>query len=207
VTIQLSRPTSFTAVAPRQLAARPGVPASPLRAGARPSRRARRRTVGGVPTLCAALICVGSLCCEPSLARATRAARAASTPSTAQILAPSATMTPDALPVDRLVYRCGNAYSAHPCENARSLDVEDPRTAAQRVQADDLVARDKRLASWLEAQRREREGAASEPRKAVRRKAAKGCIESATIACVPKQPRPRRAVSKAASAAMPAAAK
>jgi hypothetical protein len=116
-------------------------------------------------------------------------------------------MTPDALPADRAVYRCGNTYSTHACENARPLDVEDPRTAAQRLQADDLVARDKRLASWFEAQRREREGPASEPRKAARRKAAKGCVESAAIACVPKQPHPRRAVSKAASSAMPAAAK
>jgi len=154
----------------------------------RASHAPRSRT----PALCAAMLCAGSLWADATQARAPRAPRAASTPSTAQILAPSAATVPDALPPDRLIYRCGNSYSPHACADAKALDVDDPRTDHQRLQAEDVAVRDKRLASWLEAGRREREGAASEPGKA-RSRANRGCVASATVACDVRKTKVRRA--------------
>ena len=174
--------------------------ASPGRArDARPGRARRPRA----PALCAAMLCAGSLWADAAQARTPRVPRAASTPSTAQILAPSAATVPDALPPDRVVYRCGNSYSPRACadEAATPLDVADARSDAQRRQAEDVSARDKRLASWLEAGRREREKVASEPARARVSHASAGCVETATIACTPKKPRPRHAVSKKASGA------
>jgi hypothetical protein len=145
------------------------------------------------------MLCAAGLWADVAAARTPRAPRAASTPSTAQILAPSAATVPDALPPDRVVYRCGNSYSPHACADTRPLDVADPRSEGQRTQARDVAARDRRLAAWFEAGRREREGAASAPKMA-RPGAVKGaCIDTAAIACVPRKPRPRHAVSKAAS--------
>jgi hypothetical protein len=147
------------------------------------------------------MLCAASLWVDFAAARTPRAPRAASTPSTAQILAPSAATVPDALPPDRVIYRCGNSYSPQACADARPLEVADPRSEGQRLQAADVAARDKRLARWFEAGRHEREGAASEPKKA-RTRAVKGaCVETAANACVPKKARPRHAVSKAASGA------
>ena len=122
--------------------------------------RTRRRRALAVAT-CAAMLQAASLSAAAAQARKPRAPKAASTPSTAQILAPSAATVPDALPPDRLIYRCGNTYSSQACPNAKRVDVADARSDAQRRQSDELTARDKRLAAWLEAQRHEREAAAS----------------------------------------------
>ena len=148
------------------------------------------------PALYAALLCAGGLWVDAVQARTPRAPRAASTPSTAQILAPSTATVPDALPADRTIYRCGNSYSARPCGDAAPLDVADARSQAQRLQAEDVSARDKRLASWLEAGRRERERAASAPATARVARASTGCVETAAISCMPKKPRPRHALIK-----------
>lgn len=165
----------------------------PAASHARAQGRARaRQGARHTPALCAAMLCAGSLWADATQARPPRAPRAASTPSTAQILAPSAATVPDALPPDRLIYRCGDSYSPHACVDAKPLDVDDPRTASQRLQAEDVATRDQRLASWLEAGRREREGAASEPKNG-RSRANKGCIASATLACDVRKPKVRRA--------------
>ena len=149
------------------------------------------------------MLCAAHLCADASATRKPKHPKAASAPSTAQILAPSAATVPDALPPDRVIYRCGNSYSPRPCadEAATPMDVADARSDAQRRQAEDVSARDKRLASWMEAGRREREKAASEPTRARVSRASTGCVETATIACTPKKPRPRHAVSKKASGA------
>ena len=172
---------------------------------ARPARACRPRA----PALCAAMLCAGSLWADAAAARTPRTPRAASTPSTAQILAPSAATVPDALPPDRAVYRCGNSYSPRPCAHTQAtpLDIADARSDAQRRQADDVAARDKRLASWLEAGRHERDKVASEPARARGVRAPAGCVETAAITCTPKKPRPRHAVSKAASGASPGKSK
>lgn len=154
-------------------------------------RDARRRRARA-PALCVAMLCAGSLWADATPARTPRAPRAASTPSTAQILAPAAATVPDPLPADRLIYRCGNSYSTHACADAKPLAIDDPRTTAQRLQAEDVATRDKRLASWLEAGRREREGAASQPKKG-RARTNKACIASAQIACDVRKPKVRRA--------------
>ena len=182
--------------------------ASRTRAVARDARPARTRRPRA-SALCAAMLCAGSLWSDAVHARAPRAPRAASTPTTAQILAPSAATVPDALPPDQAIYRCGNSYSPRPCANegSKPLDVADARSEAQRRQAEDVSTRDMRLAAWLEAGRRDREHAASEPVKARAARAPTACVETAAIACTPKKPRPRHAVSKAASGAAKAAAK
>jgi hypothetical protein len=176
--------------------------ASRVRAIARDARpmRARRPQARA---LCAALLCAGSLWADAARARQPRPPRAASAPSTAQILAPSAATVPDALPPDQVVYRCGNRYSPRPCPDTGSppLDVADARLEAQRRQAEEMSARDKRLAAWLEAGRHAREHAASEPVKARVARAPTGCVETAAITCVPRKPRPRHAVAKPASGA------
>jgi len=151
------------------------------------------------------MVCAGSLCASAAQARATKPPRAASTPSTAQILAPSVATVPDALPPDRAIYRCGNSYSPQPCADAKPLDLDDSRSADQRSQGAQLAARDKRMASWLEAERHERDGAASEPKKS-RTRAGTACVDTATVACEVRKPRVRRAKAigppKAASAAI-----
>jgi hypothetical protein len=176
-----------------------------LRRDTRPPPRARgsRRPALCVALPWVALLCSGGLWADAAAARAPRHARAASTPSTAQILAPSAATVPDALPPDSVVYRCGSSYSARPCAGAATppLRVDDARTDLQRRQAGDVAAREKRLASWLEAGRRERDKPASEPAKGRALRASTACVETAAIACVAKKARPRHAVSKAASGA------
>ena len=155
--------------------------------------RARTRPRGVVlPSLCVAALCVGGLCAHAAPAHAPKPPRAASTPSTAQILAPSAATVPDALPPERTIYRCGNSYSSHPCADAKPLDVDDSRGADQRRQGAEVAVRDKRMASWLEAERREREGAASEPKK-TRARAATQCVDTANVACEVRKPKVRRA--------------
>lgn len=55
------------------------------------------------------------------------------------------------------VYRCGadgRSYSQQPCPEGRALDVDDPRTPAQRAQAADTVRRDARTAESLARERR-----------------------------------------------------
>ena len=134
-------------------------------------------------------------------ARAPRTPRAASTPSTAQVLAPSAATVPDALPPDKVVYRCGNSYSAQPCGDAAPLEVADARSPAQRLQAEDVAARDKRLASWLEAGRHEREHVAPTPDRSRAARSPAPCVDTAAITCMAKKPRPRHAVGKVPKAA------
>ena len=151
----------------------------------------------------AALTCVAALCTPAGAASShkARTPRAASSPSTAQILAPSAATVPDDLPPDKQVYRCGSSYSAHPCSGsvAGPLDVADARSDAQQRQSADLNARDKRLAAWYEAARREREPVASAPTQARRPAAAAACADTTMMTCVPRKPRTRRLERSAAS--------
>lgn len=51
------------------------------------------------------------------------------------------------------LFRCGNEYRDTPCPNARTLDARDPRTAAQRAQAEQLTAKQSALAAQLEKSR------------------------------------------------------
>ncbi len=151
-----------------------------------------------------ALLCAGLLCADAAAAKKPHAARPASAPTTAQILAPSAATLPDPLPADRLVYRCGSTYSSRPCDTAQKpLDVADARSDAQRRQSQELTTRDKRLAAWYEAARHERERPASavgSGRPALR---APVCTSTTTMTCVPKKPRKRAlSVPGAASAAL-----
>ncbi len=146
------------------------------------------------------MLCAAHLCADATTTRKPRAPKAASTPSTAQILAPSAATVPDALPADKAIYRCGNTYSAHACSDAKPLDVADARSDAQRRQAEDLTARDKRLAAWYEAGRRDRDSIASAPASNKRVAAAPQCVSNTVMTCVPRRPRSRAEISTAASA-------
>ena len=152
-----------------------------------------------LPFHAAALLCAGTLWAHAAAARTPRPQRAPSSPSTAQILAPSAATVPDALPPDKTIYRCGNAYSAQACGDARPLDVQDARTDAQRRQSQEITARDQRLAAWLEAERHGREAAVSAPRNAGRAVAPTVCVDKPGKPCRPR-PQARRVVTLAASA-------
>ncbi len=161
---------------------------------------AHGRRAGAARLAMACLVAALGACVGPAHARKARPPRPASSPSTAQILAPSAAATPDALPPDRAVYRCGNSYSAHPCTAAQPpLDVADARTEAQRRQSEDLTMRDKRLAAWYEAGRRERDKVPSAPAGSRAASAPATCTSTTTMTCVPKKPR-KRTVSLAGPA-------
>ncbi|MEO5686008.1 MAG: hypothetical protein ABIR54_01505 [Burkholderiaceae bacterium] len=174
-------------------------PASRARSLARDAWRARRQRRHG-PVLCAAMLCAGTLWADAAAARTSRPPRAASTPTTAQILAPSAATVPDALPPDKLIYRCGNTYSPQACGDAKPLDVQDARSDAQRLQSTDLTARDKRMAAWLEAERRGREAAASAPRQVAGAGSTSVCVDKPGKHCKPKAAPLRRVVSMPATA-------
>jgi hypothetical protein len=156
-----------------------------------------------------ALLCAGLLCAGGATAKKGHAPRPASAPTTAQILAPSAATVPDALPPDRLVFRCGSSYSARPCEAAQKpLAVADARSEAQRRQSDDVTARDKRLAAWYEAARHERETPPSAPARGRPASAAAACTSTIMMTCVPKKPRTRTvSVAGGGSAALAGRAK
>lgn len=51
------------------------------------------------------------------------------------------------------VYKCGNSYSQTPCSDGRTVDVSDPRSPAQKAQADAATRRDARMADALEKSR------------------------------------------------------
>jgi hypothetical protein len=105
---------------------------------------------------------------------------------------------PDALPLDKQVWRCGNRYSGQACgaAGAKPLDVADDRTEAQRRQSQDLLAREQRLAAWYEAGRHAREAVASVPAPARPASTAPVCTSTSTLACVPRMPRARHAVAR-----------
>jgi len=140
-----------------------------------------------------ALLCAGVLFAGCASAKKAHAPRPASAPTTAQILAPSAATVPDALPPDRVVYRCGSSYSPQPCDRAQKpLDIADARSEAQRRQSEDLTLRDKRLAAWYEAERHEREKPPSAPAQGrPAPPAAAVCTATTMMTCVPKKPRKR----------------
>ena len=68
-----------------------------------------------------------------------------------------------ALGQDAPVYRCGNTYQAKPCAGGLPVDVADPRSEAQRREAEAARQRDAALARQMSAERRaaEREAARS----------------------------------------------
>ena len=191
------RPLPFPALARASVLAR-DAQARRTRARARGLARAR------APVLATALWGALVLGTDASQARTPHAHKAASAPSTEQILAPSAATVPDALPPERQVWRCGDSYSAHPCAHAaaRPLDVADARSEAQRRQSETLTARDKRLADWYAAGRRERDKAASSPSTDRRTAASPACVDTTMMHCVPKKPRARKVTLPAAASAV-----
>ena len=152
------------------------------------------------------MVCAGGPSAHAAHAYTPKPPHAASTPSTAQILAPSVATVPDALPPERTIYRCGDSYSSRPCADAKPLNIDDSRSADQRLQGAELAVRDKRMASWLEAERREREGAASEPKKG-RAHTATTCVDTANVACEVRKPKVRRAKAISPPKAAPATVK
>jgi hypothetical protein len=61
------------------------------------------------------------------------------------------------------VYRCGpdgRTYSQTPCADGQALTVDDPRTAGQRREAEDVARREAKTAQQLADERRQREAAA-----------------------------------------------
>jgi hypothetical protein len=64
------------------------------------------------------------------------------------------------------IYRCGGpdgrTYSQAPCAGGQLIDAADPRSDAQRVEAQRVTARERKVANELERERRAQE-AAQEP--------------------------------------------
>ena len=58
------------------------------------------------------------------------------------------------------IYRCGNSYSRAPCPEGQALDVGDPRSAAQRAEAQRVAAAEKRLGDAMASDRRRAEAEA-----------------------------------------------
>jgi hypothetical protein len=58
---------------------------------------------------------------------------------------------------DNGIYRCGQTYQQHPCDGGQAVDAGDGRTAEQRRDAESAAAAERRHASNLAAERRERE--------------------------------------------------
>ena len=54
-------------------------------------------------------------------------------------------------------YKCGNSYSQQPCPGGTVVDTADPRTSAQKKQAEQAIQRDAKLASELEKSRLQQE--------------------------------------------------
>ena len=71
------------------------------------------------------------------------------------------------------VYRCGSAYTQSPCPQARFVGVDDPRTGAQRADAQLLAANDKRLGDQMAAERLARDAAQTRATKSAHTKPAK----------------------------------
>jgi len=168
--------------------------------------RARGLAIARAPAIAGALWSALVLGADARQARVPRAPKPASAPSTEQILAPSAATVPDALPPARQVWRCGDSYSAHPCADStgKPLAITDARSEAQRRQSEDVTAREKRLAAWYEAGRRERDKIASAPSAGHKlAAAAAACVDTATMRCVPRKPHPRAVpLPRRASAAL-----
>lgn len=56
-------------------------------------------------------------------------------------------------------YKCGNSYSQQPCPGGTVIDTADPRTSAQKKQAEQAIQRNAKLASELEKSRLQQEKA------------------------------------------------
>lgn len=185
---------AVTPASARAVDARPrGMPARARAPGQAPLRPRRPALTRG-PVLATVLWGALVLGVDARQAHVRRPHQAASAPSTEQILAPSTATRPDALPPAREVWRCGSSYSAHPCAevDVKPLAVADARSDAQRHQSEELTARDKRLAAWYEAGRRQRETPASAPVPTRAPAASAACADTTMMHCVPKKPRSRR---------------
>lgn len=51
------------------------------------------------------------------------------------------------------VYKCGNSYSQTPCADGKTVDVSDPRSAAQKAEADAATRRGAKAADAMERNR------------------------------------------------------
>ncbi|MET0383493.1 MAG: hypothetical protein ABW032_08730 [Burkholderiaceae bacterium] len=132
--------------------------------------------------------------CRPAAARDAHAASpphpATAAPAAADLMPAAHAFSPPP-PSDERIYRCGDSYSPRPCGATPPIDVRDPRTALQHRQAEDVAARDRRLAAWLEAERREREAPPPRVPEKARPQTSRACVPAPPAAC-PIQPSRRR---------------
>lgn len=69
------------------------------------------------------------------------------------LLAGAALLGATAPLIAQTVYRCGDSYSQSPCEGARTLQLDDARSPAQKADSDDVARRSQQAADALEADR------------------------------------------------------
>lgn len=89
------------------------------------------------------------------------------------------------------VYRCGNEYTRVPCQDGKSVDVDDRATSTRRAaEARDFAAREKRLGDDMARDRRVRE-ASMRPASASSLGPAKPPTDAATAASASHRPKKR----------------
>jgi hypothetical protein len=98
--------------------------------------------------------------------------------------------TCQAAAIAQTVYRCGNAYSAAPCPQAKAIDADDARTGAQRDEALRLAAEERRRGDDMERSRLRRE---AEIRPALASALSSAPKPAATAAAEKKAPKHRKA--------------
>jgi hypothetical protein len=57
------------------------------------------------------------------------------------------------------IYRCGNEYTRIPCPGGHALEMSDPRSAAQRAEAQRLLVEEEKRGKAMERERRHEESA------------------------------------------------
>ena len=64
--------------------------------------------------------------------------------------------------IGQKVYRCGSSYSQIPCADGTALEAQDPRTKAQKSQADAVIRSDALTAKSMEKERLQQEALAQQ---------------------------------------------
>jgi hypothetical protein len=59
--------------------------------------------------------------------------------------------------IAQVAYKCGNSYSQTPCPDAVVINTNDQRTSAQKLQTDQAIQRDARVADSMEKTRLQQE--------------------------------------------------
>lgn len=79
----------------------------------------------------------------------------------AALLAASACLAQASTPIAPGAWRCGNTYTDRPCQGGQAVAVDDPRSAAQKLEADAMTRQSRAEADRMEQDRLRQERAAA----------------------------------------------